>query len=64
MSQTDDNLTSWQDDLSELIQKKKDENKSLKKLEKSLQKSGKVLGEGEGDLSEETEPLKQKANQE
>ena len=39
MAQTDENINSWVDELSQLIRKKKEENEILKKLHDSLQHS-------------------------
>lgn len=66
MEQTDDNKTSsWQDDLAELIHKKKEESIILKKLEVSLQNPGlmKDTNEGSEDPHNEENNLKKEIDQ-
>ena len=55
MAQVDENINSWLDDLSELIQKKKEENVILKKLQDSLQHSDDTENNGTAQTSEESE---------
>ena len=57
MDQKEDHKHTWKDDLSELIQKKKEENQVLKKLEQSLMQTGKLTtleDEAEEDSTDET----------
>jgi len=50
MEQTDGTINSWLDELSDLIQKKKEESEILKKFEESLQNPAKSVSDGNEDL--------------
>jgi len=63
MEQSDDAINSWLDELSDLIQKKKEENQILKKFGESLQNPIKSETEGNEEPDEGNEIINEDVKQ-
>ncbi|MEI8005165.1 MAG: hypothetical protein WCI48_03090 [Bacteroidota bacterium] len=63
MTQPDENINSWLDDLSQLIRKKKEENEILKKLQESLQHTEDNRNNETAPLSAENKNIEETNNQ-